>query len=98
MLLIGGIAITLLMDSYLALAMLSILPFIFVTVYFISKKGVPLYTKVQRSVDKMIRIVREDVPGHPASSRRFPKTITNTAATTPQTRSLSGTKNAPARL
>lgn len=63
MLLIGGIAITLLMDSYLALAMLSILPFIFVTVYFISKKGVPLYTKVQRSVDKMIRIVREDVPG-----------------------------------
>ena len=63
MLLIGGIAITLLMDSYLALAMLSILPFIFVTVYFISKKGVPLYTKVQRSVDKMIRIVREDVQG-----------------------------------
>ena len=64
MLLIGGIAITLLMDSYLALAMLSILPFIFVTVYFISKKGVPLYTKVQRSVlYKMIRIVREDVQG-----------------------------------
>ena len=63
MLLIGGIAITLLMDSYLALAMLSILPFIFVTVYFISKKGVPLYTEVQRSVDKMIRIVREDVQG-----------------------------------
>ena len=62
-LLVGGIVITLLMDSYLALAILSILPFIFVTVYFISKKGVPLYTKVQRSVDKMIRIVREDVQG-----------------------------------
>ncbi len=59
----GGIAITLVMDSYLALAMLSVLPFIFITVYFISKKGVPLYTKVQQSVDKMIRVVREDAQG-----------------------------------
>ena len=43
-LLIGGIAITLVMDSFLALAMIAVLPFIFVTVYFISRKGVPLYT------------------------------------------------------
>ncbi len=61
--LIGGIAITLFMDSYLALAMISVLPFIFITVYFISKKGVPLYTKVQRAVDGMIRVVREDAQG-----------------------------------
>lgn len=61
--LMGGIAITLFMDSYLALAMISVLPFIFVTVYFISKKGVPLYSKVQRSVDGMIRVVREDAQG-----------------------------------
>lgn len=62
-LLIGGIAITLIMDSYLALAMIAILPFIFITVYFISKKGIPLYTKVQKSVDRMIRVVREDTMG-----------------------------------
>ena len=62
-LLVGGILITLLMDSYPALVMIAVLPFIFVTVYFISKKGVPLYTKVQRSVDKMIRVVREDTQG-----------------------------------
>ena len=62
-LLVGGIIITLLMDSYLALAMIAVLPFIFITVYFISKKGVPLYTKVQRSVDRMIRVVREDTQG-----------------------------------
>lgn len=62
-LLIGGIAITLFMDSYLALAMIAVLPFIFITVYFISKKGVPLYTKVQHSVDKMTRVVREDSQG-----------------------------------
>ncbi|MBQ7821146.1 MAG: ABC transporter ATP-binding protein [Clostridia bacterium] len=62
-LLIGGIAITLIMDSYLALTMIAVLPFIFVTVYFISKKGVPLYTKVQKAVDRMIRVVREDTQG-----------------------------------
>lgn len=62
-LLIGGIAITLFMDAYLALAMLAILPFIFVIVLFISRKGVPLYSRVQKSVDNMIRVVREDVLG-----------------------------------
>ncbi len=62
-LLVGGIAITLIMDSFLALAMLAVLPFIFITVYFISRKGVPLYTRVQESVDSMIRVVREDTQG-----------------------------------
>ncbi len=62
-LLIGGVCITLMMDSFLALAMIAVLPFIFVTVYFISKKGVPLYRKVQKSVDGMIRVVREDTQG-----------------------------------
>jgi len=62
-LLIGGIAITLFMDARLSLVMIALLPLIFVTVYFISKKGVPLYTKVQRSVDGMIRVVREDAQG-----------------------------------
>ena len=62
-LLVGGIAVTLIMDSFLALSILAVLPFIFVTVFFISKKGVPLYTKVQKSVDSMIRVVREDTQG-----------------------------------
>ena len=62
-LLMGGIAITLFMDASLSLVMIAILPFIFVTVYFISRKGVPLYTRVQRSVDGMVRVVREDTQG-----------------------------------
>ena len=62
-LLIGGLAITLLMDTYLALVMIAVLPFIFVTVYFISKKGIPLYARVQESADRMIRVVREDTQG-----------------------------------
>lgn len=61
--LIGGIAITLFMDAYLSLVMIAVLPFIFATVFFISKKGVPLFTKVQKSVDGMVRVVREDVQG-----------------------------------
>ena len=37
-------------DSALALVMIAILPFLFVSIYFISRKGVPMYTKVQHSV------------------------------------------------
>ena len=62
-LLLGGILITLIMDRFLALVMIAILPFIFVTVYFISKKGRILYTDVQTSVDGMVRVVREDAQG-----------------------------------
>jgi len=59
----GGIGITLFMDFYLSLVMIALLPFIFATVYFIRKKGIPLYTKVQKSVDAMVRVVREDSQG-----------------------------------
>jgi ATP-binding cassette subfamily B protein len=62
-LLVGGMAISFIIDPVLALVMLAIAPFIFATVLFISKKGVPLYGKVQKSVDKMVRIVREDTQG-----------------------------------
>ena len=62
-LLIGGLAISFFMDPSLALIMLATLPFIFITVYSISKNGVPLYTKVQERVDSMVRVVREDTQG-----------------------------------
>ena len=62
-LLIGGIGITLFMDSVLALVMIATLPIIFITVYGISRQGVPLYSDVQKSVDSMVRVVREDIQG-----------------------------------
>ena len=62
-LLLGGTVITMLMDWKLALVMLATLPFIFMVVYGISRKGIPLYTKVQQSVDGMVRVVREDAQG-----------------------------------
>ena len=62
-LLIGGITVTLIMDKLLSLVMIATLPIIFFTVYSVSKKGVPLYVTVQKSVDNMVRIVREDIVG-----------------------------------
>lgn len=61
--LIGGVIITMFMDKALSLVMIATMPLIFITVFTISKMGVPLYTDVQKSVDSMIRVVREDVQG-----------------------------------
>ncbi len=62
-LLIGGVTITLIMDPFLSLVMIAILPIIFISVYSVSRRGVPLYSVVQRSVDSMVRVVREDTEG-----------------------------------
>jgi ATP-binding cassette subfamily B protein len=62
-LLFGGVTITLIMDTYLALVMLATLPLIFLIVFTISRHGIPLYSDVQRSVDDMVRVVREDAQG-----------------------------------
>ena len=62
-LLLGGTTITMLMDRRLALVMVATLPLIFVVVYSISRLGVPLYSRVQQSVDGMVRVVREDAQG-----------------------------------
>ena len=51
------------MDPFLSLVMLAVLPVIFAVVYFVSLWGVRLYKNVQKSVDGMIRVVREDSQG-----------------------------------
>ena len=63
MLLIGGIIVTATLDPMLTLIMVLVLPLISITVYVISKKGIPLFRQTQTSVDNMIRIVREDSQG-----------------------------------
>ena len=62
-LLIGGTVLTLTLDPMLTLVMVSALPFICGTVYFITRRGVPLFKQSQRSVDGMVRVVREDSQG-----------------------------------
>ncbi len=62
-LLLGGTIITMIMDRRLALVMIATMPLIFIVVYSISKRGIPLYSNVQKSVDGMVRVVREDAQG-----------------------------------
>ena len=62
-LLIGGVIMTFSMEPVLTCVLLCALPIIGFVVYFVSKKGIPLYDKVQSSTDKMVRIVRENIVG-----------------------------------
>ncbi len=62
-LLIGGILITLTLDPVLTLVLVCTLPFLAVSVTLISRKGVPLYTQLQKGVDGMVRTVRETISG-----------------------------------
>ncbi|MBQ1966304.1 MAG: ABC transporter ATP-binding protein, partial [Clostridia bacterium] len=62
-LLFGGLLLTTLLDAKLTLVMLAVLPFIFVIVFYIARKGIPLYGNVQKQVDSMTRVVREDTKG-----------------------------------
>lgn len=62
-LLLGGITMTMFMEPVLTLVLLAVLPFVSVTVFYISQKGIPLYTLLQQAVDRMVRVVRENASG-----------------------------------
>ena len=62
-LLLGGITITMFLDPVLTLVLLASLPFVSFVVFYISRKGIPLYVNLQKAVDKMVRIVRENASG-----------------------------------
>jgi ATP-binding cassette subfamily B protein len=62
-LLVGGLLITLALDPILTLVMFSVMPLIVLTVYIVSRRGVPLYSRSQQSGDAMVRVVREDAQG-----------------------------------
>jgi ATP-binding cassette subfamily B protein len=62
-LLIGGIAITLTMDVGLALILCIMAPLLILIVIFVSVKGIPLYDKVQKNIDEIVRIMRENIVG-----------------------------------
>ena len=62
-LLIGGIIITLIMDVGLTLVLVATLPVIALLVYIVTKKSVPLYTGQQGILDRMVRVVQENITG-----------------------------------
>lgn len=63
MILIGGIIITSTMESVLTLVLIVLLPILGGLIFYISKKGIPLYKKVQGAMDSMVRIMRENITG-----------------------------------
>ena len=62
-LLLGGIAMMLTMDAVLALVLISLLPIIAIVVYFVTKTSLPLYTRQQSVLDKVVRTVQENITG-----------------------------------
>ncbi len=86
--LVGGIAITLTMDTGLALILCVMAPIMIALVVFVSSKGIPLYDLVQRGMDDVVRIMRENITGirvvkalskEPYEMRRFGGANENTA-------------------
>lgn len=62
-LLVGGAFMMLSMDAPLALVLIGMLPIICVVVYFVTKYSVPLYTKQQTVLDRVVRTVQENITG-----------------------------------
>ena len=62
-LLIGGILMMLQMDPTLALVLVALLPIIAVVVYLVTKYSVPMYSKQQTVLDKVVRVVQENITG-----------------------------------
>ncbi len=61
--LLGGIFITLTMDVGLASILCIMAPLLIVAVVWVSMKGIPLYDKVQKGMDDIVRIMRENITG-----------------------------------
>ena len=62
-LLVGGIMISLRMDAGLASVLCVIAPIVLASVAFVSFKGVPMYEKVQKGLDTVVQVMRENITG-----------------------------------
>jgi len=62
-LLIGGIVMTLAMDASLSLILIGMLPVIAVVVYLVTTRSIPMYTKQQTVLDRVVRTVQENITG-----------------------------------
>ena len=54
---------TLTSEPVLTLVLVCIMPFLAVIIFFISKKGVVLYTETQSAADKLVRKIQENMAG-----------------------------------
>ena len=63
MLLLGGIFMMLSMDASMTLILLGLLPIIGIVVYVVTKISVPMYTRQQTVLDRVVRVVQENITG-----------------------------------
>lgn len=61
--LVGGIIVTMTMDPVLSGILCVMLPLLLVVVVTVSRRGIPLYHKVQERLDDVVRIMRENITG-----------------------------------
>lgn len=62
-LVIGGVVVTFFLDRALTLVLLAVMPVAFVLIFFISRRGVRLYTKVQEASDRLVLGMQENLNG-----------------------------------
>ena len=62
-LLVGGMFMMMRMDMMLSLVLISLLPIISLVVWLVTKYSVPLYTKQQTALDKVVRVLQENITG-----------------------------------
>lgn len=61
--LLGGIIVTMTMDPALSGILCIMVPVLGLIIYTVTRHGIPLYDKVQRSVDGIVRVMRENITG-----------------------------------
>ncbi len=61
--LIGGIVVTMIMDPVLSGILCVLVPILGVVIFLVTRHGIPLYDRVQTSLDKVIRVMRENITG-----------------------------------
>lgn len=62
-LLVGGVAMMLRMDATLALVLIGLLPIIALVTFLVTKTSLPLYTRQQSVLDRVVRVVQENITG-----------------------------------
>ncbi len=63
LLMIGGVIMMIMQDPVLAMILVGIIIPLFLLIYGISRKGIPLFDKVQDSLDVVVRVMRENISG-----------------------------------
>ena len=62
-LLLGGVAVTLTLEPALAMVLIAMMPPLAVIIVCVSRKGIPLYASLQKGIDRMVQVVRENIIG-----------------------------------